>query len=79
VAKYTLWDVPSGTLLIDTDDESSARSILQTLLATNGVIILDELVLGIEQPDPAAHPDSVTGEDIVRAMHLSIPEASRFA
>jgi hypothetical protein len=79
VAKYTIWDVPSGTLLFDTDDESSARRILQTLLDTNGAAILQELMLGIEHPHPATQPDNVTGNAIVRSLHLSMPETSRFA
>ena len=69
--KYTLWDIPTSTLLLDTDDKSRARQIAQLFVTDNGASILDELVLGVEGPSTSS-PDNYSGEDITRELGLNV-------
>jgi hypothetical protein len=71
MARYTLWDIPSSSLLVETDDESNVRDVVQSLADRNGVAILEELVLGVERPRVTL-PENFSGSDIVRELKLSI-------
>lgn len=77
MAKYTLWDIPTSTLLLDTDDKSRARQVAQLFVTDNGASILDELVLGVDDPS-TPNPDNYSGEEIARELGLNVqvPETS---
>lgn len=76
MAKFTLWDIPSSSLLLETDDASNVRDVAQSLIETNGVAVLEELVLGIERTR-VTHPENFSGSDIVRELKLSIQVAGK--
>jgi len=64
---YSLWDVPSSTLLAETTSASEITAITNHFLHDNGEEALDELLLGISTPSSGL-PNQFTGTDILRAL-----------
>jgi hypothetical protein len=72
MAKYQLWDVPSATMLDETDDLFSIAETVQSLIDDEGVDYLEELSLS-EQMEGTERFVSYTGADVMLSLkeHLA--------
>jgi hypothetical protein len=66
MAKYQLWDVPSATMLDETDDLFSIAETVQSLIDNEGVDYLEELSLS-EQMEGTEFV-SYTGADVMLSL-----------
>lgn len=51
MTKYVLWDIPTSTMLLDTGNVEEARRSIDAFIQDNDISVLDELLLGIEEPE----------------------------
>lgn len=78
MSKYTLWDIPSSTLLLDTDIREEISTATEAFVRENGIDVLDELLLGVERKGSKL-PVNHTGTEILTALNapLSVTESGR--
>jgi len=72
VTKYVLWDIPTSTLLLETECVREIQQSIDIFSRDNGDTILAELLLGIEDPATDA-VQSFTGKDIASELNRRIP------
>jgi hypothetical protein len=75
MSTFTLWDIPSSTLLVETAELDTISTTIRSYVADNGQEALDDLVLGVEL-DATLKPAQHTGSDILRVLG---EEESRYA
>lgn len=63
MARYQLWDIPSATMLDETDDPVSISKTVQALIDDEGLEYLDDLFLSEQIGD--AQFASYTGSDVL--------------
>jgi len=76
MAKYQLWDIPSATMLDETDDLFSIAETVQSLIDDEGVGYLEELSLS-EQMEGTERFVSYTGVGVMLSLkeQLAITKA----
>lgn len=67
MSKYTLWDIPSSSLLLKTHELDVVTQSTENFVSENGLAALSELLLGIE-PDDSSPVHDHSGGDILEAM-----------
>ncbi len=67
MSKYTLWDISSGSLILETGDLEVVAKSTTLFVSDNGEEALADLMLGIE-PDGASLVHDHTGRHILEAI-----------
>ncbi|MBA3276650.1 MAG: hypothetical protein H0T72_12740 [Chloroflexia bacterium] len=67
MSKYTLWDIPSSSLLLESQDLDVVAESAALFVSDNGKGALANLLLGIE-PDGASPVQDLTGMHILEAI-----------
>jgi len=67
MSKYTLWDIPSSSLLLETHELDVVSRSTLSFVAENGHDALSDLLLGVE-PDDSAPVHDHSGPDILEAI-----------
>ncbi len=67
MSTYTIWDLPSNTLILETRQLDTVVEATETYVSDNGESALSDLLLGIE-PDDSAPVHDHSGPDILAAI-----------
>lgn len=67
MSKYTLWDIPSSSLILETQELDDMVESTGQFVVENGEDALADLLLGIE-PDDASPIHDHSGRDILIAI-----------
>ena len=67
MSKYTLWDIPTSSLILETQALDDMVESTGQFIAENGEDALADLMLGIE-PDDATPVHDHSGKDILIAI-----------
>ncbi len=67
MSTYTIWDLPSNTLLVETRQLDTVVEVTETYVSDNGESALSDLLLGIEPEDSSLAHD-FSGLEILRAI-----------
>ena len=67
MSRFQVWDVPSATILDETDDLHEIADTAQSLIDEIGLIVLDDLAL-IETPGETGQRVSHTGRDVMLSI-----------
>lgn len=67
MSNYSLWDIQSSSILLETQELSVIAESAAAYVLDNGEDALDDLLLGIE-PDDATIAREHTGRDILSAL-----------
>lgn len=68
MSKFQVWDVPSASLIDETDDLQEIAKTVQTLIDQEGPEVLDDLSLSEERGDSGQFV-SFQGSEIMRSLH----------
>lgn len=74
MARYQLWDIPSATMLDETDDVFSIATTVQALIDDEGVEYLDDLSLS-EQQGETGRFESYAGSDVMLVLQEQLANA----
>ncbi len=71
MSKYTLWNIPSSSLLLETHELDVVAESTALFVSDNGEEALADLMLGIE-PDDASPVHDHTGTHILEAIEREL-------
>lgn len=74
MSKYELWDLPTSTMLLATDNPEDASDSIEGFIEDNDLQVLDELLLSVEHA-PHAMPVSLVGTSILDELSTLRDEA----
>ncbi|MBA2468286.1 MAG: hypothetical protein H0V37_02640 [Chloroflexia bacterium] len=75
MAKFQVWDIPSASLIDETDDFHEIARTVQALVDADGPGVLDDLSLS-EARDETGQYESYRGSDIMRCLNKHLATGS---
>lgn len=75
MSKFQVWDIPSASLIDETDDFQEIAKTVQALIDEDGPGVLDDLSLNEERGDTGQYV-SYRGSDIMRSLHEHLATGS---